>query len=157
MNTQILDCTTLIKNKVKETRTAMENKFVEINTNIINVKQSVKKLESNQKDMNDTEKNNSNKQNLKATKDATTQTETQVEYKPSTLPEKLAHNDTDALYKDKKNIYIIMDSNEKFIDFKELLLTEEEETNPIVIPCGNIKRAEEILKTNQIDSPHQTI
>ena len=38
----------------------MENKFEEINTNIINVKQSVKKLESKQKDMNNTEKNNSN-------------------------------------------------------------------------------------------------
>ena len=50
-----------------------------------------------------------------------------------------------------------MDSNRKFINFKELLLTEEEETNPVVIPCVNIKRAEEILKTNQIDSPHQII
>ena len=50
-----------------------------------------------------------------------------------------------------------MDSNRKFINFKELLLTEEEETNPIVVPCRNIKRAEEILKTNQIDSPHQII
>ena len=50
-----------------------------------------------------------------------------------------------------------MDSNRKFINFKELLLTEEEETNPVVITCGNIKRAEEILKTNQIDSPHQII
>ena len=49
MNTQILDSTTLTKNKVKETKTAMENKFVEINTNIINVKESVKKLESKQK------------------------------------------------------------------------------------------------------------
>ena len=50
-----------------------------------------------------------------------------------------------------------MDSNRKFINFKELLLTEEEETSAVVIPCGNIKRAEEILKTNQIDSPHQII
>ena len=47
-----------------------------------------------------------------------------------------------------------MDSNRKFINFKELLLTEEKETNPVVIPCGNVKRAGEILKTNQIDSPH---
>ena len=70
------------------------------------------------------------KQNLKTTKDPTTQTETQIEDKPPTLPEKLAHNDTDALYKDKRKIYIIMDSNRKFINFKELLLTEEEETNP---------------------------
>ena len=76
----------------------MENKFEEINTNIISVKQSVKKLESKQKDMNNTEKNNSNfiKQNLKTTKDATTQTETQIEDKPPAPQEKLAHNDTDA-------------------------------------------------------------
>ena len=81
MNAQILDNTTLTKNKVKETKTVMENKFEEINTNIINVKQSDKKLESKQKDMNNTEKNDSNiiKQNLKTTKDATTQTETQIE------------------------------------------------------------------------------
>ena len=86
----------MTKNKVKETKTAMENKFEEINTNIINVKQSVKKLESKQKDMNNTEKNNSNiiKQNVKTTKDATTQTETQREVKPPTLPEKSVHNDT---------------------------------------------------------------
>ena len=76
----------MTKNKVKETKTAMENKFEEINTNIINVKQSVKKLESNQKDTNNTDKNNSNfiKQNLKTTKDATTQTETQIEDKQKT-------------------------------------------------------------------------
>ena len=159
MNTQILDSTTLTKNNVKETKTALENKFEEINTNISNVKQSVKKLESKQKDMNNTGKNNSNiiKQNVKTTKDATTQTETQIEDKPPTLPEKSAHNDTEALNKDKRKIYIIMDSNRKFINFKEMLLTEEEETNPVFIPCGNIKRAEEILKTNQIDSPHQII
>ena len=55
--------------------------------------------------------------------------------KPPTLPEKSLHNDTEALSKDKRNIYIIMDSNRKFINFKELLLTEEEEeTNPVVIP-----------------------
>ena len=94
---------------------------------------------------------------MKTTKDATTQTETQIEDKPPALPEKLTNNDTDALYKDKRNIYIIMDSNRKSVNFKELLLTEEEETNPIVISCGNIKRAGEIFKSNQIDSPYQII
>ena len=105
LNTQILDSTTLTKNKVKETKTAMENKFEEINTKVYNVKQqSVKKLESKQNDMNNTEKNNSNIiiQNLKTAKDAITQRETQTEDK--TLPEKSAHNDTEALYKDKRNI-----------------------------------------------------
>ena len=94
LNTQTLDSNTLTKNKVKETKTAMENKFEEINTNIFNVKQSLKKLESKQKNMNNTEKNNNNinKQNLKITKEATTQTETQIEDKPPALFEKLAHN-----------------------------------------------------------------
>ena len=52
--------------------------------------------------MNNTEKNNSKiiKQNLKTTKDATTQTETQIEDKPPAFPEKLTNNDTDALYKE---------------------------------------------------------
>ena len=49
-----------------------------------------------------------------------------------------------------------MDSNRKFMNFKELLLTEEEETNPVVISCGNIKRAEEILKANQITTTTTT-
>ena len=52
LNTQILDSTKLTKNNVKETKTALENKFEEINTNISNVKLSVKKLESKQKCMN---------------------------------------------------------------------------------------------------------
>ena len=108
--------------------------------------------------MNNTEKNNSNiiKQNVKTTKDATTQTETQIEDKPPALPQKSARNGTETLYKDKRNIYIIMDSDRKFINFKELLLTEQEETNPVVISCGNIKRAEEILKTNQITTTTTT-
>ena len=104
LNTQTLDSNTLTKNKVKETKTALENKFEEINTNIFNVKQSLKKLESKQKDMNNSEKNNNNinKQNLKITKEATIQTETQIEDKPPALFGKLAHNDTDALYKVKE-------------------------------------------------------
>ena len=55
-----------------------------------------------------TEKSNSNiiKKNVKTTIDATTQTETQTEDKPLTLPEKSAHNDTEALYKDNKERYI---------------------------------------------------
>ena len=34
LNTQILDSTTLTKNNIKETKTALENKFEEINTNL---------------------------------------------------------------------------------------------------------------------------
>ena len=83
--------------------------------------------------MNNTEKNNSNiiKQNVKTTKDATTQTETQIEDKPPTLSEKSAHNDTEALYKDKRNIYIIMDSNRKFINFKEVIKRNKPSSYPM--------------------------
>ena len=134
LNTQILDSTTLTKKKVKETKTAMENKFEEINSNIYNVKQqSVKKLESKQNDTNHTEKNNSNIiiQNLKTAKDAITQRETQTEDKTPALPEKSAHNDTEALYKDKRNIYIIMDSNRKFINFKEVIKRNKPSSYPM--------------------------
>ena len=99
LNTQILDSTTLTTNKVKGTKTAMESKFEEINTNIANIKQSVKKLESKQKDINNTEKNESNiiKQNLKTTKDATTQAETQIDDRPPAGPQKSVHSDTETL------------------------------------------------------------
>ena len=100
------------------------------------------------------EKNNSNiKQNVKTTK---MQLPKQKHKQKSNPPhfQRSQYTMIQALYKNKRNIYIIMDSNRKFINFKELLLTEEKETNPAVIPCGNVKRAGEILKTNQIDSPH---
>ena len=120
LNTQTLDSNTLTKNKVKETKTALENKFEEINTNIFNVKQSLKKLESKQKDMNNSEKNNNNinEQNLKITKEATTQTETQIEDKPPALFGRLAHNDTDALYKVKETYISKWIQNENLLTLK---------------------------------------
>ena len=93
---------------------------------------------------------------MKTTNYATTQTETQIEDKSPHL-HRSQHTVIQRHYIKIRETYIIMDSNRKCINFKEPLLIEEEETNPVVIPCGNIKRAEEILKTNQIDSPHQII
>ena len=104
------DSTPLTKNKVKEAKTAIENKFEEINTNIINVKQSVKNLESMQKDMYNTEKSNSNiiKENLKTTKDATTQTETQIQDKPPHF-QRCQHTMIQRHYIKIKETYILMD------------------------------------------------
>ena len=43
-----------------------------------------------------------------------------------------------------------MDSNRKLINFKELLVGEfNNELTPIVIPCGNIRKVESILNSNQ--------
>ena len=108
--------------------------------------------------MYNTDKSHSNiiKQNLKTTNDATTQTETQIEDKPPHF-QRCQHTMIQRRYIKIKETYILMDSNGKLINFKEPLLTEEEETNPVVIPCGNIKRAEEILKINHFDSPQRII
>ena len=48
-----------------------------------------------------------------------------------------------------------MDSNRKFMNIK-LLLAEEfnNKLTPIVIPCGNIRKAEIILNSTQISTPH---
>ena len=63
--------------------------------------------------------------------------------------------DTDILDKGKDNIYVIMDSNRMFINFKELLAGEfNNKLTPIVIPCGNIRKAESILNSTQISTPH---
>ena len=63
--------------------------------------------------------------------------------------------DMDILEKGKGNLYVIMDSNRKFINFKELLAGEfDNKLTPIVIPCGNIRKAESILTSNQINTPH---
>ena len=61
----------------------------------------------------------------------------------------------DILDKGKGNLYLIMDSNTKFINFKELLAGEfDNKLTPIVIPCGNIRKAESILTSNQMNMPH---
>ena len=63
--------------------------------------------------------------------------------------------DTEILDKDKGNLYIIMDPNRKFINFKEVLTGEfNNELTPIVIPCGNIRKAESILNSAQISTRH---
>ena len=63
--------------------------------------------------------------------------------------------DTDILDKGKGSLYVIIDSNRKFINFKELLAREfKNKLPPIVIPCGNIRKAESILNSTQISTPH---
>ena len=78
--------------------------------------------------MYNTDKSNSNiiKQNLKTTNDATTQAEIQIEDKPPHF-QRSQHTMIQRRYIKIKETYILMDSNGKLINFKELLLTEEEE------------------------------
>ena len=47
-----------------------------------------------------------------------------------------------------------MDSNRKFIDFRELLSSETEEGGQIVvIPCGNVRKAETLMDSPKIMDP----
>ena len=47
-----------------------------------------------------------------------------------------------------------MDSNRKFINFKMLAGEFNNELTPVVIPGGNIRKAENILNFTQISTPH---
>ena len=57
------------------------------------------------------------------------------------------------------NIFIIMDSDRKFICFKKLLAEELSDQNPsiITIPCGNINKARNILKPHNISNPSKIL
>ena len=54
--------------------------------------------------------------------------------------------DTDSLDKGKGNLYVIMDSNRKFINFKELLAGEfNNKLTPIVTQCDNWGWVEKVI------------
>ena len=57
------------------------------------------------------------------------------------------------------NIFRIMDSNRKFICFKKLLAEElcDQKISIITIPCGNINKARNILKSHDISNPSKIL
>ena len=51
-----------------------------------------------------------------------------------------------------------MDSNRKFIDFRELLSNETEDGGQIVvIPCGNVRKAETLMNSPKITDPSKIL
>ena len=51
-----------------------------------------------------------------------------------------------------------MDSNRKFIDYRELLSNETEDGGQIVvIPCGNVRKAETLMNSPKITDPSKTL
>lgn len=89
------------------------------------------------------------RQNADATKNAANQSEIKKNYQYHhqiiEWNTQISTN-SDKISSRKVKIYII-DSNREVINFEELLLTDREtnETTPIVIPRGNLKRVENIL------------
>ena len=56
-----------------------------------------------------------------------------------------------------QNIVILMDSNRKFIDFRELLTNEIVDGGQIVvIPCGNVRKVEDLINSPKITA-NQTL
>ena len=51
-----------------------------------------------------------------------------------------------------------MDSNRKFIDYRELLSNETEDGRQIVvIPCGNVRKAETLMNSPKITDPSKIL
>ena len=51
-----------------------------------------------------------------------------------------------------------MDSNRKFIDYRELLSNETEDGGQIVvIPCGNVRKAETLMNSPKITDPSKIL
>ena len=51
-----------------------------------------------------------------------------------------------------------MDSNRKFIDYRELLSNETEDGGQIVvIPCGNVRKAETLMNSPKITDPSKIV
>ena len=55
------------------------------------------------------------------------------------------------------NVYIIMDSNRKFKNFKELLSEENPNGLITIINCGNVNSAENILESPEIVKPSKIL
>ena len=170
---QILDITTQNRDKIKETKIWISGGLETINSSIEMLDTGFKGLTSLQMQTKaKTKTGNSNDLNTN-TKTMTTQTQYESSSSasppppssppspPKSSPVPSQRNtspnpkDMDILNKGKGNLYVIMDSNRKFINFKELLAGEfDNKLTPIVIPCGNIRKAESILTSNQINKPH---
>ena len=57
-----------------------------------------------------------------------------------------------------QNIVILMDSNRKFIDYRELLSNETEDgAQIVVIPCGNVRKAETLMNSPKITDPSKIL
>ena len=57
-----------------------------------------------------------------------------------------------------RNIVILMDSNRKFIDSRELLSNETEDgVQIVVIPCGNVRKAETLMNSPKITDPSKIL
>ena len=83
------------------------------------------------------------KQNTNATKNSATQSQITKKQPsvspPNSVESKLQSTNADTI--EKSSIFIIMDSNRKLVNFKELLSDREtNETTPTVIPCVNLNK-----------------
>ena len=177
LRSQILDITTRNRNKIKESKNWISAELETINNSITMPDTGLKGLTSLQ--MQTKAKTKTGNTSDSSTNTKTMIIQTQNELSPPPLSQRppphpsspspplkssltpaqrnlsLNLKDTDTLDKGKGNLYKIMDSNRKFINFKKMLAGEfNNDLTPVVIRCGNIRKAESILNSTQISKPH---
>ena len=163
-NTLILDLTTKNKNKISENKILFTNKIDEINNQEIKLMDN--HIVTNENRTNATlQKDSKKKQKEEKTHTDTNQPPKHIEIlasqqTPSTLSTTKA-NQTEKINTTpvtqntnnsrNQNIVILMDSNRTFIDFRELLSNESVDGGQIiVIPCGNVRKAETLMNSPKI-------
>ena len=164
LNTLILDLTTKNENKITENKILITNKIDEINNQVTNAMEN--HIVTTENRTNATlQKDNKKKQKEENTHTDTNQPPKHIEIlasqqTPSTLSTTKA-NQTEKINTTpvsqntnnsrNQNIVILMGSNKKFIDFRELLSNETEDGVQIVsIPCGNVRKAETLMNSPKI-------
>ena len=158
----IQDNVVIMKNSNKESKRWVSTELEEMKTSIKTNTEQVKTLEqSKQTNQSNSKKNQHNgvektnihqQQSQHQQPDLSPINKQQEDNQMPTSSHKLSEqNSYPNENQQKENIYIIMDSNRKFINFRDLLQEEtRQENSVIVIPCGNIKKAENILQTSEI-------
>ena len=163
----MLDSTTQCKNTVKETKQWINREIEETNLNLRNIQYEIRKNEISEKinRMNKQKENNSktyiNEKNIvNNTQVPQTPTAANNRYTAEVMQgqNKLQPQNRQLENKAGK-IFIIIDSNQKFICFKELLAEELYDPNAsiITIPCGNNNKARNILKSYNISNPSKIL
>ena len=164
----ILDSTTQCENAVKETKQWINREIEETNLNLRTIQYEMRKNEISEKinRMNKQRENNSKtsyindkniENNIQAPKTST------AENNSNTAEVRQGENnlqtESQPIENKTRNIFIITDSNRKFICFKKLLAEELSDQNPsiITIPCGNINKARNILKSHNINNPSKIL
>ena len=168
LKTLLLDSNTQCKNAVKETKQWINREIEETNLNLRTTQYEMRKNEIQEKinRMNKRRENNSKPSYIN---DKNIENNTQA---PKTSTAASNRNTTEVIQGENKlqtgsqpienktgNIFIIMDSNRKFISFEKFFAEElfGQNASIITIPCGIINKTRNISKSHDISYPSKIL